>query len=268
MPIGYQAVQSAHAIREFVARFPVEDDHWFTTNNSIILVTVGSLKELNKLLLKADSLGIGYCGFREPDIGYQITAVAFVPSEETQKLLRHCQLIGGPTQPNSPPKSLLDYRTAMKQAKQGNGTVWDHCSETAKNLESLWNGNRDFPRLDRCCWLEETILYCKTNYKFEDVATYCQFHDIGKVNDTPNHSEESYRIWMEVDGRSNIGQWIRDDMAVHTLTQEEFRKIPDWQLHSLVGLAELYANMEMFGGPESDSFKIKHKKVMRNGKLQ
>lgn len=44
--------------------------------------------------------------------------------------------------------------------------------------------------------------------------------------------------------------------------------MPDKEIHRLVGLAEVYANAELFGGFDSDSFKIKLKKIVRNGNFE
>lgn len=40
---------------------------------------------------------------------------------------------------------------------------------------------------------------------------------------------------------------------------EEFKVLPNLATHIIVGLAELWANSKMFGGQDSDSFKMKYK---------
>lgn len=275
LPVGYQAVQSAHALREFQDKYPNEDLAWHQSNNSIVIVTASDLKEFNKLLRKATGEGIGFAAFSEPDLADQITAVCFVPGDKTKHLLRHCQLLGGPSTPNNPPKGLLDYVHLMKQTPQGNGSVWEHCQQVEERFNQLINHEGDWPRLERCRWLEGALPL--PDGLLPELRIYCRYHDIGKPichietdrkHQYPDHANVSADIWAKIDGRERITRWIRNDMAVHTLTQEEFQSIPDWQLHRLVGLAEVYANAEMFGGFESDQFKIKLKKVIRNGTPQ
>ena len=94
LPIGYQAVQCAHALREFTEKFAAENQKWYTTSNTIVLLTCSNLQELNKTLTKAQALGISYAPFYEPDIDNELTAIAFVPCAETAHLLRHFQLLG------------------------------------------------------------------------------------------------------------------------------------------------------------------------------
>lgn len=40
---------------------------------------------------------------------------------------------------------------------------------------------------------------------------------------------------------------------------EDFMNTPNLATHIIVGLAEMYSNCSMFGGENSDSFKIKYK---------
>jgi hypothetical protein len=57
-------------------------------------LTVNDEPELIKLISKAILIGIKHTIFREPDIGNQITAVAFEPSDLSRKLTSSCSLLG------------------------------------------------------------------------------------------------------------------------------------------------------------------------------
>jgi hypothetical protein len=46
------------------------------------------------LISKAILLGIKHTVFREPDIGNQITAVAFEPTDAAKKITSSCPLLG------------------------------------------------------------------------------------------------------------------------------------------------------------------------------
>lgn len=270
LPIGYQAIQCSHTLREFVNQFPEHDKKWYKTNNSIILVTCSNYKDFLKLLNKADKLNIQYINFIEPDIGYHITATAFVPGEQTAYLLRHCQLLGGPTELSLEPKSLLDYKLLMKRTPQGESNVWQHGKDCCNMLERILKGEK-LPRIEKVTWLESAIK--EFPYELEkDIYTYLQFHDIGKTitydgeGHYPNHAQESARLWRLLDNRERIATWIENDMVMHSGTVEEANKLVDKNILRLTALVECYSNAEMFGGFESDSFKIKLKKIIRNGK--
>lgn len=227
---------------------------------------------MNKLLKKADSKLLKYVSFREPDIGYQITASAFVPNPEVKPLLKGCQLLGGPSKPSEKRDALLDWVHLMRKEKQTEGlTLWQHGKDVSQKFKELRNGQyKNWPRIDSVKWIEEALKE-PLPYSDEDIETYCLFHDIGKVNTSdgngsfPGHAEESFKIWNRLDNREHISRWMKNDMAIHSMKKEDFLKIEDRKIHRLVGLSELYANAPYFGGFDSESFKIKFKKIVRNG---
>lgn len=111
------------------------------------------------------------------------------------------------------------------------------------------------------------------------VNSYHVYHDCGKpycrtVDDEgrqhfPNHAQVSYDKWMELGGSENIGWYILNDMAFHTLKGEKIDPIiKDDRSPTLLltAWAELHANAQMFGGIESTSFKIKRKFLEKNTK--
>jgi hypothetical protein len=59
-----------------------------------VFLTVANEQELYKLIDKADSRGIKYTIFREPDIHNEITAIAFEPSDASKKITSSCPLLG------------------------------------------------------------------------------------------------------------------------------------------------------------------------------
>lgn len=94
LPIGYQAVQSGHAVADYILENPIDAKDWNTTSNYLIFLTAKDEASLEKLIEKADVKGINHTVFREPDIGDQITAVAFEPTELTRKLVSSLPLLG------------------------------------------------------------------------------------------------------------------------------------------------------------------------------
>ena len=89
-----QAVQSAHALVDFQYQHPVEATEWQTKSNYLALLTVSDEEDLIKLITKAILMGIKHTVFREPDLGNEITAVAFEPSELAKKITSSYPLLG------------------------------------------------------------------------------------------------------------------------------------------------------------------------------
>ena len=94
MTVGYQAVQSIHAMREFIACYPELDLEWYNNSNYIALLVVENENELIKLLSKADKKCIKSAFFQEPDINNQITAIVLEPSLDSRRLCANLRLMG------------------------------------------------------------------------------------------------------------------------------------------------------------------------------
>jgi hypothetical protein len=108
---------------------------------------------------------------------------------------------------------------------------------------------------------------------------YTLFHDIGKpyckvVDDEgkvhfPNHAEISAKKYLELfPWEKEVAELIRQDMIIHTIKEEgmeNFSRNKHAIALLLVGLAEVLSNAYMFGGHESESFKIKFKQIEKRG---
>ncbi len=77
---GPQAIQSAHALREFSEHHPEIDREWYRTSNTLILKAVADEKALRRLADRARARGIRFSAFHEPDMGNAMTALAIEPS--------------------------------------------------------------------------------------------------------------------------------------------------------------------------------------------
>lgn len=108
---------------------------------------------------------------------------------------------------------------------------------------------------------------------------YTTYHDCGKPfcltidNDGkrhfPNHAEVSYQIFKQIFNNDVAAELIRRDMDIHLLKStgvDEFCKNPFAITLLLAGLAEVHSNAQIFGGPDSTSFKIKFKSINQRGK--
>ena len=87
-------MQSAHAAIDFQHEHPEVSLQWQTKSNYLALLTVADEEALIKLITKAIFTGIKHTIFREPDLGNEITAVAFEPTDAAKKLTRSCPLMG------------------------------------------------------------------------------------------------------------------------------------------------------------------------------
>jgi hypothetical protein len=70
LPESYRAVQAGHAVAEWL----LHDQSW--QNETLIYLTVTNEFSLYRWADKLDRKEIKWIGFREPDIGNQLTAIA------------------------------------------------------------------------------------------------------------------------------------------------------------------------------------------------
>jgi hypothetical protein len=111
------------------------------------------------------------------------------------------------------------------------------------------------------------------------IEEYTIFHDCGKpyclIIDAdgkrhfPNHAETSYHTWLSVSDNQIVANLIRMDMKIHTIKAAEiaeFIQYPEAITLLLTGLAEVHSNAKMFGGLDSESFKIKWNQINKRGK--
>jgi hypothetical protein len=96
---------------------------------------------------------------------------------------------------------------------------------------------------------------------------FCQTTDENGKNHYPDHSTKSAEIHQKYFDCEIANKLIKNDMAFHSLKSEELAAwllIQDKETIAslyLTAWAEIFSNSAMFGGFESDSFKIKKKKL-------
>ena len=111
------------------------------------------------------------------------------------------------------------------------------------------------------------------------LRTYHIYHDCGKplcrVVDGEGkqhflgHAQVSYERWLNAGGDAQVADLILHDMDIHQLKADgiaAFASSPNAVSLLCTGLAEVHSNAQMFGGIESDSFKMKFKHLDRRGK--
>lgn len=159
-------------------------------------------------------------------------------------------------------------------------TVLQHGQSVAAWYEDLINERKFGWRLPE--WIDHPSIQENLIDK-SLMKVYQVYHDCGKPlckevdsegkQHFPNHAESSYDRWLECSNDSVesriVGNLIRSDMDCHTLKGEDisdFINRPEAPSLILTALAEVHSNAQMFGGIESDSFKIKWKKIDKIGK--
>lgn len=140
-------------------------------------------------------------------------------------------------------------------------------------LQDIADGNAPYSGL-------ETLLEYCTLPKTEELAQYHIYHDCGKhlcltidedgkkhFPDHANASAEQYAHLFPEDVFTT--SLIRKDMDFHTLRGDDIAALcmdPHAPMLYLTAWAELEANASMFGGRESQSYKIKAKRLIQSGK--
>ena len=114
------------------------------------------------------------------------------------------------------------------------------------------------------------------SYHVKDLRAYHFNHDCSKpyiriIDESgkehyPNHSFESSKRYIAEHGHDQFADMILHDMDFHTKRGEELKET--WSLPYSDDLyftawSEIFANAELFGGRESDSFKIKRKRLIK-----
>jgi hypothetical protein len=105
------------------------------------------------------------------------------------------------------------------------------------------------------------------HYNHDMGKPYCVEYDSDGKAHYPNHSEVSYKMYLEKYEWSEFAEMIRFDMGFHTYRGEELCELCKMNIAPhlyATAWAELYANAEIFGGFDSDSFKIKRKRLLKS----
>ena len=111
----------------------------------------------------------------------------------------------------------------------------------------------------------------------KDIQIYLIYHDCGKPfclseddkgQHFTNHSAMSKKTFLQYSHNQFIATLISNDMLCHTTKAKDYENIintPNIEILLCSALAELHSNALMFGGFQSDSFKIKFKNLSKLG---
>ncbi len=173
-------------------------------------------------------------------------------------------------------KEYQDINSKQTILQHGEG-VCSKFLELFTYLESLTDSEYKHPTPK---WITEyrDILYPILKYQKIDIQTYLLYHDCGKTlclqtdekgkRHFPNHAEISKQTFLKYCSNQFIANLIGKDMLCHLTKPKDYKElINDKHIEILLcsALAELHSNAIMFGGFQSDSFKIKFKNLDKLG---
>ena len=291
---GYQIAQVAHVMADYIMRHPESAANWHAISNSLIVLEAKDASSLSALQEKAKSRSLEVQEFREPDLGDEITALAFTPSSKVRRLLSNLPLAGknlhNQAKLHEREHRLRCMSFAMMDCDQTKGqnvlqhgrSVREHYFAIVEHLEGKTDLNI-FENWKIPEWVDqyrERILETLPSRYVMD--RYLTLHDCGKpvvreVDEEgkthfPNHAAQStitYRETFADEADESVAYLIEHDMDAHMLKAAgvpEFAKHPLAVAQILAALAEVTSNAGMFGGIGSTSFKIKYKQIDQRGK--
>lgn len=89
---GEMLAQSCHVVSMFGYEHPEITKEWITNSNYIAVLQCKDETELLKLVERADTKGVKFSVFFEPDMDNQMTAVALEPGIVSKKLCSNFRL--------------------------------------------------------------------------------------------------------------------------------------------------------------------------------
>lgn len=168
------------------------------------------------------------------------------------------------------------FQTENQSVYEHGISVWFYFQELLKILETGENPEEykipdwflTYRQILRSSLLPLNII--KEYVVFHDVSKpFCRIVDENGKQHFPNHAELSGRIWREAGGNEQVARLMEMDMLIHTIKDKDianFSQNKEWATLLVVGLSEIISNSQLFGGYNSNSFKIKFKQIDRRGK--
>lgn len=291
LPLGYQVPQAMHAAMEFANNYKEENKFWYATSNSLVVLSTKSERALWELSEKLTKLGLSHSKFFEPDVGYELTAIALVPWLETKKALSSLPLAGKRVSDQVDKvrcealKRKFDVVDAMLgclQTPQQN--VLDHGLAVRDKLfevrqQIITNTLPDTAPV----WLKEHgSKLVKDLYDDFTLSKYTVWHDCGKPmvrtcdengQHFPGHEQASTALFLELfPEETTVAELVRKDMTVHCLRHTDVEGVQQFCKNKrqaatllLSGFAATESNCELFGGKDSANYKIKIKRLAKLG---
>lgn len=220
--------------------------------------------------------------FYEPDLEDQLTSICLYASPEVRKKLSHLPLLG-----KKPKLTYAQVINDMANTEQTKGqSVLDHGISVNKYYNELLTilvDSKENTQWKLPTWLTDNKDFILDNLHNADIINeYHIMHDCGKPyclkidsdgkRHFTDHAQVSHDTYRLISDNKIVADLILKDMIFHTIKSEDVEKfILENDTKTIVNLlvtalCELHSNAAMFGGIESNSFKIKYKQLDRRGK--
>lgn len=155
-------------------------------------------------------------------------------------------------------------------------SVWFKFKKLYNHLQSDVNSQYSYPLPTWINEHKENLLPILEKY-IKDIQIYLIYHDCGKPfclsedekgQHFKDHAQVSQKTFLQYSNNHLIADLIGKDMLCHTTKAKDYQSlidIPNIEILLCSALAELHSNALMFGGFQSDSFKIKFKNLSKLG---
>lgn len=112
---AYQAVQSAHAVADFIFQHGDVANVWHNISNYIIILTVPHEADLYAVTQTLRGLNISFTKFTEPDIGNELTAIAIEPGDKSRDFCKQFKTAFRKEDMLDKDSILIKYRNTKKK---------------------------------------------------------------------------------------------------------------------------------------------------------
>jgi len=85
-------VQSIHAATEFAHKHPSLFNDWMTNSQYVVSLSANDEQHLKEIHNKLEWFGANVVKFYEPDMGNQLTSIAYYGTPEMMKITQHLKL--------------------------------------------------------------------------------------------------------------------------------------------------------------------------------
>lgn len=166
-------------------------------------------------------------------------------------------------------------QTPTQTVLEHGNSVWDHFEQLLDHLNT-GTALPDWWRVPQWAYTPDLL---DRVLPLDIVEEYIRMHDCSKPivlqidedgrRHFPRHAKGAEQVWLAVGGNPMAARLMGMDMDAHLLKADgiqEFADRPEAATLLLTALAEVHSNAAMFGGVDSDSFKIKAKHLEKRGR--
>lgn len=285
---GHQTSQVAHAAIDYCMTFCPK--RWWELSNTIVTLVVDSEQDIFALGKRAMLAGVKHSIFCEPNFNYQATSIALEPGDKSKALCKGLKLVGKETSdwiPDDSRKSLIVLQekhqqtpdqTIMQHGYSVNRCIMDLMQYLSTGVVGRYNWAGQLPEV-MTLFGKEIV---NNSHSLQRIWDYTLFHDCGKpicaeIIDGqyrfPDHARVSAKVARFKGVDEMICRLIEHDMDLHTLKAEDMPEfiskmyVEDVLTLCLSAFASLMSNAMEHGGLDSESYKIKRKKLTSRVKL-